>query len=107
LVLVSLPHTWPELPPGEGGDLLKESVVLVDEALVGGMAKAQRARHLKGLRRDQEITPLADERFQASTALPPVALNVRHKERLERGTSSCQGGEARGASSTGAAGERS
>jgi hypothetical protein len=56
---------------GEGGDLLQEPVVLVDEALVGGMAKAPRARHLKGLRRDQEIPPLADERVRASTAWPP------------------------------------
>src|SRR5260370_32838152 len=76
LVLVSLPHARPELPPGEGGDLVKEPVVLVDEALVGGMAKAPRTRHLKGLCRDQEITPLADERLRASTALAPGALNV-------------------------------
>ena len=37
MVLMSLPHARSVVPAGEGGDLLKEPVVLVDEALVGGM----------------------------------------------------------------------
>ncbi len=77
LVLVSLPHVRPELPARKGVELFEEPVVLIGETLVGGVVEALRAGHLEGLCRNQEITPLGDGSFPASTAWSPRALKVK------------------------------
>jgi len=68
----------PKLPAGKGVELFEEPVVLIGETLVGGMVEALRPGHLEGLCRNQEITPLGDRSFPASTAWSPRALKVKH-----------------------------
>jgi hypothetical protein len=77
-MLVRSPHAWPEPSPRKRREILQDPVVLVDEAPVGRMAKAQRARHLDGLCRDQAVTPLTDQGLLAATAWP-AAVGRRHE----------------------------
>ena len=78
----------PERPVGQGGELLKHAIVFVDETLVGGVVQSSRAGHLKAFRRDQEIAPQTNGSCTASTstALPPLAFRVKHREQGERCT---------------------
>lgn len=94
----------PELPAGQGVELLKHPIVFVDEALVGGVVQSSRAGHLKAFRRDQEIAPQTNGSCAASTALPPLAFHVKHREQGERCTW-CQGRGVGRASLTGEGGE--
>jgi len=70
----------PELPAGKGVELFEEPLVLIGETLVGGVVEALRAGYLEGLCRNQEITPLGDGSFPASTAWSPRALKVKQTE---------------------------
>ena len=76
----------PELPVGQGGERRKHAVVFVDETLVGGVVQSSRAGNAKAFRRDQEIAPQTNGSCTASTAVPPLAFHVRHREPGERCT---------------------
>jgi len=94
----------PERPVGQGVEFLKHAIVFVDEALVGGVVQSSRAGNLKAFRRDQEIAPQTNGSCTASTALPPLAFHVKHREQGER-CSWCQCRGVGRASLTGARGE--
>ena len=53
----------------------------VDYKIVGAVLEG---RGLKEFRRDQEIAPQTNGSCTASTALPPLAFHVKHREQGER-----------------------
>jgi len=61
----------------------KYAIVFVDETPIGGVVQSSRAGHLKAFRRDQEIVPQTNGSCAASTALPPLAFHVKHREQGE------------------------
>jgi hypothetical protein len=76
----------PERPVGQDVELLKYVIVFVDETPVGGVVQSSRAGDLKAFRRDQEIAPKTNGSCTASTALPPLAFHVKHREQGDRCT---------------------